>query len=228
MGAGNTSPSVLTPDDAGIGEAVSLLAAGNIIAAPTDTVYGIAARLDRPDALRRLFLAKGRPGAKAIPILLGDASDAAELSGEPHMLMALADTFWPGGLTIVTEARPGLPSEVVTIGEDGSETVALRLPDNDSMRALCRKSGGALAVTSANASGESPATSTAAVVTAGLLHLAAVVDGGETPGPLPSTIVSVAGSHLRIIREGVIPGDCVAGIWRDINAAAERRGMISK
>ncbi|MDQ2654234.1 MAG: L-threonylcarbamoyladenylate synthase [Chloroflexota bacterium] len=228
MGTNHTSPSVLTPDDAGIDAAVALLAAGNIIAAPTDTVYGIAARLDRPDALRRLFLAKERPEAKAIPILLGDARVAAELSGEPHVLIDLAEAFWPGALTIVTVARPGLPSEVVTFAEDGSETVALRLPDNDSMRALCRKSGGALAVTSANASGEPPATSASAVIAAGLLHLAAVVDGGKTPGPLPSTIVSVAGSRLRVIREGVIPGDRVASAWREVNATADMRGMISQ
>jgi L-threonylcarbamoyladenylate synthase len=222
-----SSTLVLTPDDAGINEAVAMLAAGNIIAAPTDTVYGIAARLDRPDALRRLFVAKGRPEAKAIPILLSDPGVAAELSGEPHVLMALAGAFWPGALTIVTAARADLPSEVVTPGDDSSETVALRLPDNDIMRALCRRSGGALAVTSANASGEPPATSAAAVIAAGLSHLAAVVDGGETPGPLPSTIVSVAGSRLRIIREGVIPGDRVASVWRDVNATADMRGMIS-
>jgi L-threonylcarbamoyladenylate synthase len=219
---------MLTPTEAGIDEAVAILAAGHIIAAPTDTVYGIAARLDRPDALRRLFIAKGRPEAKAIPILLSDPGVAAELSAESHVLMALADAFWPGALTIVTIARPGLPSEVVTAGEDGSETVALRLPDSNSMRALCRKSGGALAVTSANASGEPPATSAAAVIAAGLSHIAAVVDGGETPGPLPSTIVSVAGSRLRVIREGVIPGDCVATVWRDVNATADMRGMISQ
>jgi L-threonylcarbamoyladenylate synthase len=224
----NTSPSVLTPDDAGIGEAVALHAAGDIIAAPTDTVYGIAARLDRPDALRRLFLAKGRPEAKAIPVLLGDASGAAELSSDPQVLMALAGVFWPGALTIVTVARPGLPAEVVTIGDEGTDTVALRLPDSDIMRALCRRSGGALAVTSANASGEPAATSAEAVIAAGLQCLAAVVDGGETPGPLPSTIVSVSGGQLQVIREGVIPGNRVARVWQGINSRADMRGMISR
>jgi L-threonylcarbamoyladenylate synthase len=220
-------PLVLAPDDSGIAQAVTLLAAGNVIAAPTDTVYGIAARLDRPQALQRLFTAKGRPEAKAIPILLSDLEVAGELSGDPQALLALASAFWPGALTIVTVARSGLPPEVVTLTDEGTETIALRLPGNDTMRALCRNSGGALAVTSANASGEPPATSGAAVIAAGILHLAAVVDGGPTPGPLPSTIVSLAGSHLRIIREGVIPGEQVASVWRDVNATAEMRGMIS-
>jgi L-threonylcarbamoyladenylate synthase len=222
------SPCVLSPDDAGIDEAVVLLAAGNIIAAPTDTVYGIAARLDRPDALHRLFVAKGRPEAKAIPILLGDAAVAADLSSEPQVLEALAGAFWPGALTIVTRARPGLPTEVVTISDDGSETIALRLPDSDVMRALCRQSGGALAVTSANASGETPATSVAAVLATRLPHLAAVVDGGETPGPLSSTIVSVAGPGMQVIREGVIPGDRVSCVWHAADGRADLRGMISR
>lgn len=225
---GSDSPPVLSPDAAGIDEAVALLAAGKIIAAPTDTVYGIAARLDRPDALHNLFLAKGRPEAKAIPVLLGDAEVAAELSREPRALMALAAAFWPGALTVVTVARSGLPPEVITLGDDGSETVALRLPDNEIMRTLCRKSGGALAVTSANASGEPPATSAGAVLAARLLHLGAVVDGGQTPGPLPSTIVSVAGVEPRVIREGVIPGDRVTNVWRDVTSGAEMRGMISR
>ena len=150
---GSSRPIVLSPDQAGIDAAAELLAAGNVVAAPTDTVYGIAARLDRPAALHKLYLAKGRPETKAIPILLGDVEDAIALSEEPQMLSLLAGAFWPGGLTIVTPAKPGLPPEVVTVAQDGSRTVALRLPDNIIMRTLCRHSGGALAVTSANASG---------------------------------------------------------------------------
>lgn len=222
------SPTVLGPDAAGIDEAVSLLKAGEIVAAPTDTVYGIAARLDRPEALQRLFLAKGRPEVKAIPILLGDPEIASQLSSDPLALTALAAAFWPGALTIVTAASPGLPAEVVTVSDQGQETIALRVPDNDIMRTLCRRSGGALAVTSANASGEPPASSVLAVLASRLPHLAAVVDGGETSGPLPSTIVSVAGSALHVIREGVIPGARVTQAWRDANDQAEMRGMISR
>lgn len=219
---------VLAPDAAGIDEAVSLLQAGEIIAAPTDTVYGIAARLDRPEALQRLFLAKGRPVAKAIPILLGDPEIASQLSIDLSALAALAAAFWPGALTIVTAASPGLPAEVVTLSDERQETIALRVPDSIIMRALCRRSGGALAVTSANASGEAPASSATAVLDLRLPHIAAVVDGGVTPGPLPSTIVSVAGPNLLVIREGAIPGDHVTQVWRDANDQAEMRGMISR
>lgn len=221
------SPRVLAPDAAGVDEAVALLAAGEIIAAPTDTVYGIAARLDRPDALHRLFLAKGRPDAKAIPILLGDADVVSDLSSDPAVLSVIAAAFWPGGLTIVTAARAGLPAEVVTVSDESEETIALRLPDNDIMRALCRRSGGALAVTSANVSGEVPATSAATVLASRLPHLAAIIDGGKTPGPLPSTIVSVTGPELRLIREGVIPGSHVTQVWSDRHDQAEMQGMIS-
>lgn len=222
------SPTVLRPDAAGISEAVSLLTAGAIVAAPTDTVYGIAARLDRPEALQRLFLAKGRPDTKAIPILIGEPEVASQLSSDPSTLAVLATAFWPGALTIVTTARPGLPAEVVTLSDERRETIALRMPDNDIMRELCRRSGGALAVTSANASGEAPASSAFAILASRLPHLAAVVDGGETPGPLPSTIVSVAGPTLHVIREGVIPGGRVTQVWRDATNQAEMRGMISR
>ena len=222
------SPLVLAPDDAGIDEALSRLVAGEIVAAPTDTVYGIAARLDRQEALQRLFLAKGRSAAKAIPILLGDPEIASQLSGNSRALAPLAAAFWPGALTIVTSASAGLPAEVVTLNDERRETIALRVPDNVIMRTLCRRSGGALAVTSANSSGEAPASSAAAVLALQLPHLAAVVDGGATPGPLPSTIVAVAGPNLLVIREGVIPGDYVTQVWRDANDQAEMRGMISR
>ena len=222
------APVVLKPDAGGLDEAIALLAAGEIVAAPTDTVYGIAARLERPRALQHLFLAKGRPEAKAIPILLSDADIVSMLSSDPMALMAFAETFWPGALTVVTSARPGLPSEVITLGDEGQETIALRLPDNDIMRTLCRRSGGALAVTSANTSGEAPATSAAAILDSRLPHLAAIVDGGDTPGPLPSTIVSVAGPDLCVIREGVIPVESVTAVWRDVHERSEMRGMISQ
>lgn len=218
---------LLAPDEAGVNRAVELLAAGDIVAAPTDTVYGIAARIDRPDALRRLFLAKGRPSAKAIPILLSDAYVAAQVARDAEAFVSLASVFWPGALTIVTESRAGLPSEVETLNEHGVATVALRLPDSAIMRTLCRLSEGVLAVTSANASGQPPATRAALVVSAHLPYVAAVLDGGETPGPLPSTIVSVNGKKLEILREGVIPGSQVARVWRDVNGMPETRGMIS-
>jgi L-threonylcarbamoyladenylate synthase len=219
---------LLSPDDTGIDEGAAMLASGNIVAAPTDTVYGIAARLDRADALSRLFLAKGRPETKAIPILVSDAEVVAELSAEPEVLVSLAEAFWPGALTIVTAARAGLPGEVVTISDDGTQSVALRLPDNDIMRALCRKSGGALAVTSANVSGDPPATSASAVIAARIQHLAAVIDGGQTPGPLPSTIISLTEAGLHVIREGVVSGDQVTSVWHQVTARTEMRGMISR
>lgn len=220
-------PFLLSADASGIDKAVALLADGNVIAAPTDTVYGIAARLDRPDALHNLFRAKGRPEAKAIPVLVGDARFALDLTASPESLSALAGAFWPGALTIVTAARPGLPPEVITFGDGGGETIALRLPDSEIMRTLCRRSGGALAVTSANASGEPPATSAEGTVAAGLRHLVAIVDGGQTPGPLPSTIVSVAGDRLKVIREGILSSERVTTVWQGVNSGAVERGMIS-
>lgn len=219
-------PTALRADADGLARAAELLAAGRIVAVPTDTVYGIAASLDRPDALRRLFTAKGRPESRAIPLLLADPDIAPRLSEASAVLAPLAEAFWPGALTIVVAARPGLPPEVVTLSEGGSATVALRVPDSAVTRDLCRRCGGVLAVTSANLSGAPPATRVSEVMASGLSSLAAAVDGGATPGAVPSTIVSVAGNQLRLIRQGVIPAAEIARVWKSAHAGFDRRGMI--
>lgn len=221
-------PTLLAADEAGINAAVSALHAGGVIAAPTDTVYGLAAALQQPAALQRLFVAKGRDAAKAIPVLLAATEDAAGLTDDPAQLELLASHFWPGALTIVVTARAGLPAEILTREAGGGQTVALRAPDNDIMRALCRACGGALAVTSANRSGLPPATSAREVVEARLPDVAAVVDGGGTPGAIPSTIVALRGGAATLIREGVIPFANVTAILTQGHAAASQRGMISR
>ncbi|MFT4039628.1 MAG: L-threonylcarbamoyladenylate synthase [Thermomicrobiales bacterium] len=223
-----STPTLLKADAEGIAAAIAVLQSGGIIAAPTDTVYGIAASLQQPAALQRLFLAKGRDAAKAIPVLLADAAGAETLADDPSQLATLAASFWPGALTIVVTARAGLPAEILTPDANGTPTVALRVPDNAIMRALCRASGGALAVTSANRSGLPPATSAREVIEAGLPDLAAVVDGGQTPGAVPSTIVALRGGDVALIREGIIPYANVTDIATAGHAVEPQRGMISR
>jgi L-threonylcarbamoyladenylate synthase len=179
-------------------EAARILLGGGIVAFPTDTVYGLAAHPDRPEAVQRLFVAKARPPEKAIPLLLADASDLAlvakELSDEA---IALAAAFWPGALTIVVPRRVPVP--------DAPDTVGVRVPAMDIARALIRAAGGALAVTSANISGGEN-TVTAAEVAAQLGgRIDAILDGGRCPGGVASTVVDASVSPLRVLRRGSFP-----------------------
>lgn len=213
------------------GETVALAAAalqrGAVVALPTDTVYGIAAHLRRPDAIERLYSIKGRPANKAIPILLADASGINLVAEElPPPARILAGCFWPGGLTLVVPGRPGLPQPVTSSDERGRTTVAIRVPDCAVTRAVIAGVGGALAVTSANASGEPPALAAAPLTDLGLLPSDLIVDGGPTPGNKPSTIVAVAGKDITILREGAIAIGEIERALAGVAPARVQRGAV--
>ena len=190
---------VLRADQAGaVEEAAGALGRGDVVAFPTDTVYGIAAGHGNIEAL---FVAKGRPRDKRIPVLLSDASHLEASAIVTPAARALAQRYWPGPLTIVlTAPRRG--------------AVAFRVPDNDVARRLIAASGGGLPVTSANLSGRADAT-TAEEVRAQLDgRIALILDGGKTPGGVPSTIVDCTGPEPRILREGAIPGTDIERVLR--------------
>ncbi len=188
--------------------AADRLAAGEVVAFPTETVYGLGADIGCVAAVRRLFEIKGRPPTRALPILLADAADAAAFAatvpGPARRLMARG---WPGPLTVVVPAAPHVP-RVVTGGLD---TVGLRVPDHDLARALVRALGtrlgrpGALAAPSANPFGAPPPV-TAHAVRAGLgPGPYGVLDGGACPGGVPSTVVAVAADgSVTVLRAGAI------------------------
>lgn len=185
------------------------LAAGAGVAIPTDTVYGLAARIDRPEALAAVFAAKGRPPGLALPVLIGRWSQvravAPKLSKTAKLLAA---RFWPGPLTVVVPALPGVGP---LLGGDGA-SVGLRQPDHPFVRALCRRTG-PLAVTSANLHGRPPCT-TAEEVAACFTRdeVALVVDGGRCDG-VPSTVVDCRVSPPACLRAGAIPWSWVeAGV----------------
>lgn len=195
--------SVADPDTISI--AASILVSGGVVAIPTDTVYGLAASMQRPDAIGRLYDMKSRPSDKAIPVLLSDLDQIDQVAVHLQTLaFKLAERYWPGALTIVVEARDGL-SEHVTTDADGRRTVAVRLPNHSAARQVIDAAGGSLAVTSANLSGESAAIDASQVCQLAIAAPDAVIDGGRVTGGMPSTIVSVASSELIILREGAIP-----------------------
>jgi L-threonylcarbamoyladenylate synthase len=201
--------------------AAEALRAGEIVAIPTDTVYGLAAAIDRPDAIRRLYVIKGRPAEKAIPVLIAEIEDLQRLTPRLSSAAAhLARTFWPGALTLVLPALADLPQGVTTVGGDGMQTVAVRVPDSAPARAIIAAAGGALAVTSANRSGAAPAVEAHEVSRLGLAKPLLIVDGGRAPGGVPSTIVAATTDSAEMLREGAIPATAIAEAVADIDPVA--------
>lgn len=193
-----------------IAEAAALLRGGGIVAYPTETFYGLGALASRHDALERLAAAKLRPEGKPLPLLAGDLAQVEQVASlAAPLARRLAGRFWPGPLTLVLPAAPGV-DPLVTAGDD---TVAIRIPGSEVARALALAAGGALVSTSANLSGEPPPAEAGALAPALRSRLDGVLDGGATPGGLPSTIAAVSGDRLRCVREGAVP-------WSEVEAAA--------
>jgi L-threonylcarbamoyladenylate synthase len=189
-------------EEAAISGAAGALRAGGLVVLPTDTVYGLAAALDRPEAIARVFVAKGRPADLALPVLISEASAMERLAVDvPLAARGLTAEFWPGALTVVLPRSDLVPDEVTA----GRATVGLRLPDCELARRIIAACGGALAVTSANISG-ADAPRTVAQMPDGLrAQVALIVDTGECPGGVPSTVVDLSVAPPRILREGAIP-----------------------
>ena len=172
-------------------KAVEVLNRGGVAVIPTDTVYGLAARPDFPEAVDRLYTIKGRELKKPIALLASDIA-AIERFGYPIEGKAreLAEKHWPGALTLV-------------VGKEG-----FRIPDHAETRELIAACGGVLRVTSANLSGQRPATDAPQALRDVGLSADYVVDDGVSPGGVPSTVVRVSpGGSLEVLREGSIRVD---------------------
>jgi L-threonylcarbamoyladenylate synthase len=181
--------------------AVDLLRAGELVAFPTDTVYGVGAIAWDAAAVGKLYTAKLRRLDKAIPILLADPADLALVTRDlSPAALRIAERFWPGPLTLVVPKAGRVPPEVTA----GGDTVAVRIPDHEVARALIRAAGAPLATTSANISGQASAV-TAAEAEAQLGgRVALVLDGGRCPGGVASTVLDLTGPTPRILRAGPI------------------------
>lgn len=187
-------------------QAIATLRRGGIIAYPTETFYGLGAGFYMPESLARLYELKRRPAEKAMPVIVGDVRLLSEVVSQkwldaiPPHAGSLMDRFWPGPLTLLLPAKEGL-SEFLTAG---SGMIAVRIPGESFALDLARKAGFPITATSANLSGMPPAVNAREVVQyfADLIDL--LVDGGETPGGLPSTIVDAARAPVVIMRDGAI------------------------
>lgn len=177
------------------------IAAGRCLVMPTDTVYGICANAFEPRAVQRLLAAKQRGRDAPPPVLIGDIGVLAALAKDvPEAAKKLVEVHWPGPLTIICKAQPSLRMDL----GDTRGTIALRVPDHELARDVLRRTG-PLAVSSANISGQPAAVDVHGAAEQLELDVDLYLDGGPTPGPVPSTIVDfTAEPEGRIVREGVL------------------------
>lgn len=184
-----------------VDRAVALLQRGDVVAFPTDTVYGIGAHALLPGAVARLYAIKERPRSLAIPLLLADAEDMETVCASvPPLAWRLARRFWPGGLSLVLMRAVIVPDAVTA----GRPTVAVRVPDHSCVRDLCRRLGAPLAATSANRHGRPAPVSADEVQVALGGNLPFVLDGGACPGGIASTVLDLTVSPPTILRSGPI------------------------
>ena len=206
------APTVLLASDPdAITHAVLAMQAGGIVGIPTETVYGIGV-VPRPEALAAVIRAKQRPEEKGIALLIDGLDQVDGLVELSLPARRLAERCWPGPLTLVLPLRhPELVPEAVTGGRD---TLGLRIPDHRVPRALAR-SLGPIAVTSANRSGEAPATTAAQLLATVGPSLALVLDDGPVRGGVVSTVVAVdAAGAWTILREGTLEPAVIAAAVR--------------
>ena len=194
-----------------LNQAVQLLRDGAVVAFPTDTVYGVGVDPLQPEAVRRLYRIKGRPDNKPIAILVGSIEDVERVAQSPsEHFSRLADRFWPGGLTLIVDARD-LPPEITA----GGSTVGVRMPDHPLTLELLRGFGGPIATTSANRSGENPATSAEEVNVQLGDRVNLIVDGGDTITKVASTVLDLSVSPPKIRRHGGIPDELLMECLKD-------------
>ncbi len=189
-------------DEAGIARAAALVLAGQPVAVPTETVYGLAADATNARAVARIYEAKGRPSFNPLIVHVPDFASAERLGTFSAEARALAEQHWPGPLTLVVPLAPDSP--VASLVTAGLPTIALRVPAHPAMGALLEAGGRPLAAPSANASGRISPTRADHVLASLDGRIALVIDGGSCAHGLESTIVAFTGGPPRLLRPGPI------------------------
>jgi L-threonylcarbamoyladenylate synthase len=194
---------------AAIQHAIDVLQHGGLVAFPTDTVYGLAALVQDVESIERLYVVKGRNTTKAIAVLLGNTEDLDQVTIDLRPeAYKIAENFWPGPLTMIVPRHPNLPDILAPL-----PTIGVRIPDHPVALSLLTATG-PLAVTSANLSGDKNTTTAQQVYNQleGRVHL--ILDGGKSPGGVPSTVIDCTSSELEVLREGPIPLKKIKAICR--------------
>ena len=182
--------------------AASLLQKGELVAFPTETVYGLGADARREDSVRAVFAAKGRPADNPLIVHIAEIGQLYDIASEvPEIALRLAEVFWPGPLTMVLPKQEHIPS--VTSG--GLDTVGIRMPSHPTARALIRESGCPIAAPSANRSGKPSPTTARHVMEDMKGRIAAVLDGGQCTVGVESTVICFDDAEtIHILRPGLI------------------------
>jgi L-threonylcarbamoyladenylate synthase len=184
-----------------ISKGVSILLDGGIVAFPTDTVYGLGACFDNVAAVRKIYHLKQRPRNVGLPLLMANTAQMKKMARDiSPVAWRLAETFWPGALTLILFRSGSVP--VIVTG--GGETVALRVPNHPVTIALIRDTGKPIIGTSANLTGQPSALRAADVFCQLGDSIDLIVDGGMCPGGIESTIVDVTGKMPRLLRQGAL------------------------
>lgn len=199
---------ILVPDDAGIACAAEILRSGGLVALPTETVYGLAARADSEAAIAELYRAKGRPEFNPLIVHVGSIEGAERLARFDDRARLLAELFWPGPLTLVLPLRDDAP--VVPAATAGLPTIALRMPAHPVMQAVLAQTGLPLAAPSANRSGGVSPTSAQHVLASFGSAAPPVLDSGLCEQGLESTIVALREGGWQLLRPGPVAEAAVA------------------
>jgi L-threonylcarbamoyladenylate synthase len=198
----SAEPRILPVDDDSIAAAATLIREGQLVAVPTETVYGLAADATSGEAVARIYAAKGRPSFNPLIVHVASIAQAETLAEMRAAAHALAQAFWPGPLTMVLPLKRGSP--VAGLVTAGLATVALRFSAHPAMRALILAGGRPLAAPSANASGRISTTRAEHVAASLGARVPLILDAGPTQHGLESTIVAVEAERLRLLRPGPI------------------------
>jgi len=184
--------------------ALEVLQAGELIAFPTDTVYGLGTLAFSAAGAAKIYETKERPPEKALPILLGEIGQL-KLVAEyvPEIAQKLATAFWPGAVTLILPKHPDIPKSVSAL-----DTVGVRIPDHAFARDLFRAAG-PMTVSSANLSGHSNPSSAEEVYAQLNGSLPLILNGGRISGGVPSTVVDCTGTDIRILRKGSISWEMI-------------------
>jgi L-threonylcarbamoyladenylate synthase len=202
-----TGSTVRPVSDEALREAGELLRAGQLVAMPTETVYGLAGDATNANAVARIFEAKGRPHFNPLIVHLSNVAAAERLGIMTESAQRLAAAFWPGPLTLVLERAPGCP--VAELASAGLSTIALRVPADATAQALIRTAGRPLAAPSANRSGRITATRAQHVAEDLGSAVAMILDAGPTKHGLESTVVDATGDRVVLLRPGAIPAEAL-------------------
>jgi L-threonylcarbamoyladenylate synthase len=209
---------IVAADEAGIARAAELLRAGEVVAFPTETVYGLGADAGNADAVARIYALKGRPSAHPVIVHLAAAGRLDEWAVDvPEGARKLAHAFWPGPLTLVLKRAPQVP-DAVTGGQD---TVGLRVPSHPVAQALLAAFGGGVAAPSANKFGRVSPTLAEHVFADFALAVPLILDGGATNVGIESTIVDLSGGGPRLLRPGGTPAAAIEELLGAPLAAAD-------